>query len=43
MIGEDETARNVVTLRDLDTGEQSEVAVDPELGALRARLDGLLG
>jgi histidyl-tRNA synthetase len=43
LIGEDETARNVVTLRDLDTGEQGEVAVDPALGTLRARLDALLG
>jgi histidyl-tRNA synthetase len=43
LIGEDETARNVVTLRDLDSGEQSEVAVDPTLGALRARLDVLSG
>jgi histidyl-tRNA synthetase len=43
LIGEDETARNVVTLRDLDSGEQSEVAMDPTLGALRARLDSLFG
>jgi histidyl-tRNA synthetase len=43
LIGDDETTRNVVTLRDLDSGEQSEVAVDPTLGALRARLDALSG
>lgn len=37
LIGEDEVARNVVTLRDLDSGEQTEVPIDasnlPELVA----------
>jgi histidyl-tRNA synthetase len=28
LIGEDELARNAVTLRDLDSGEQSEVSLD---------------
>lgn len=43
IVGEDEAARNVVTLRDLDSGEQAEVALDPSLGALRARLGALYG
>jgi histidyl-tRNA synthetase len=38
LIGEDEIARNVVALRDLDSGQQSEVAMDLSLSALRARL-----
>jgi histidyl-tRNA synthetase len=38
LIGEDEIARNVVALRDLDSGEQSEVAMDLSLSELRARL-----
>jgi len=38
LIGEDEIARNVVALRDLDSGEQSEVPMDLSLSALRARL-----
>jgi histidyl-tRNA synthetase len=38
LIGEDEAARNVVTLRDLDSGEQSEVPMDLSLRELRARL-----
>jgi histidyl-tRNA synthetase len=38
LIGEDEIARNVVTLRDLDTGEQVEVPMDLSLSELRARL-----
>ena len=38
LIGEDEAARNVVTLRDFDSGEQSEVAMDLSLQDLRARL-----
>jgi histidyl-tRNA synthetase len=37
LIGDDEVARNVVTLRDLDSGEQSEVPIGvsslPELVA----------
>jgi histidyl-tRNA synthetase len=41
LIGEDEIARNVVALRDLDSGEQSEVPMDPSSGALRARLQVL--
>ena len=38
LIGEDEAARNVVTLRDLDSGEQSEVPLDDSSSELRARL-----
>jgi histidyl-tRNA synthetase len=38
LIGEDEAARNAVTLRDLDSGEQTEVPMDPSLGELRSRL-----
>jgi histidyl-tRNA synthetase len=41
LIGEDEAAREVVTLRDLDTGEQSELPLAPDLSELRARLTGL--
>ncbi|HXO00852.1 MAG TPA: His/Gly/Thr/Pro-type tRNA ligase C-terminal domain-containing protein, partial [Stellaceae bacterium] len=41
LIGEDEAARNVVTLRDLDSGEQNEVPMDLELKGLRARLKAL--
>src|SRR5246127_4433876 len=40
-IGEDEIARNVVALRDLDSGEQVEVTMDPSLSELRARLNAL--
>jgi histidyl-tRNA synthetase len=39
LLGDDELARGVVTLRDLDSGEQSEVALD----ALAARLAALTG
>jgi histidyl-tRNA synthetase len=38
LIGENEIARNVVALRDLDTGEQIEVTMDPSLSELNARL-----
>jgi len=38
LIGEDEIVRNVVALRDLDSGEQSEVAMDQSLRELQARL-----
>jgi histidyl-tRNA synthetase len=38
LIGEDEIARNIVTLRDLDSGEQNEVPMDQSLSELRARL-----
>jgi histidyl-tRNA synthetase len=38
LIGEDEMARNVVAVRDLDSGEQSEVPMDLSLTELRARL-----
>ena len=38
LIGEEEIARNVVALRDLDSGEQTEVPMDPSLSELRARL-----
>jgi histidyl-tRNA synthetase len=43
LIGEDEVARNVVTLRDLDNGEQSEVPMDLSLHELRARLQPFCG
>lgn len=41
LLGDDELARGVATLRDLDSGEQSEVALDalaPRLGALAATI-----
>ena len=38
LIGEEEIARRVVTLRDLDSGEQTEEPMDPSLSELRARL-----
>jgi histidyl-tRNA synthetase len=44
LIGEDEIARNVVALRDLDSGEQVEVPMeDPSLRELRARLQAFYG
>jgi histidyl-tRNA synthetase len=43
LIGEDEIARNVVALRDLDTGEQVEVPMDLSLSELRARLQAFSG
>jgi histidyl-tRNA synthetase len=43
LIGEEEIARNVVALRDLDSGEQTEVPMDPSLGELRARLQAFYG
>jgi histidyl-tRNA synthetase len=43
LIGEDEVARSVVTLRDLDTGEQVEVAMDSSLSELRVRLQPFRG
>ena len=43
LIGEDEIARNVVTLRDLDSGEQSEAPMDLSLSELRARLQTFYG
>ena len=43
LIGEDEIARNVVTLRDLDSGEQSEVLMDLSLSELRVRLQTFYG
>jgi histidyl-tRNA synthetase len=43
LIGEDEIARNVVALRDLDTGEQVEVPMDSSLSELRARLQAFYG
>jgi histidyl-tRNA synthetase len=39
LLGDDELARNIATLRDLDSGEQSEVALDalvPRLSALKS-------
>ncbi|MGC2202264.1 MAG: histidine--tRNA ligase [Stellaceae bacterium] len=41
LIGEDEIARHVVALRDLDSGEQVEVPMDLSLSELRARLQAL--
>src|SRR5437868_5594661 len=41
LIGEEEIARQVVALRDLDNGEQSEVPIDLSLSELRARLQAL--
>ena len=38
LLGEEELVRNVVTLRDLDSGEQSEVPIHAELSELRALL-----
>jgi histidyl-tRNA synthetase len=38
LIGADEIARNAVALRDLDSGEQSEVPMDQSFAELRARL-----
>jgi histidyl-tRNA synthetase len=43
LIGEDEIARNVITLRDLGGGEQSEVPMAPSLDELRARLQMFSG
>jgi histidyl-tRNA synthetase len=43
LIGEDEAARNVVTLRDLDSGEQNEIPIGLSLSDLRARLRALYG
>ncbi len=43
LIGEDEIARKVVALRDLDSGEQSEVPMDQSLSELRARLQTFHG
>jgi histidyl-tRNA synthetase len=43
LIGEEEIARNVVALRDLDGGEQTEVPMDPSLSELRARLQAFYG
>jgi histidyl-tRNA synthetase len=41
LIGEDEIARKVVALRDLDSGEQVEVPMDLTLSELRSRLAAL--
>jgi histidyl-tRNA synthetase len=44
LIGEDEIARNVVALRDLDSGEQVEVPMeDRSLSELRVRLQAFYG
>jgi histidyl-tRNA synthetase len=43
LIGEEEIARHVVSLRDLDSGEQTEVPMDPSLSELRARLQAFYG
>jgi histidyl-tRNA synthetase len=43
LIGEAERARNVVKLRDLDSGDESEVPMDLSLGELRSRLKALDG
>ena len=42
LIGENEISRNVVTLRDLDSGEQFEVPMDLNMSELRARLANLV-
>ena len=42
IIGDDEMARGTVTLRDLDSGAQSEAPMEPDLRELRARLAALL-
>jgi histidyl-tRNA synthetase len=42
LIGENEISRNVVTLRDLDSGEQLEVPMDLNMSELRARLANLV-
>ena len=41
LIGEEEIARNVVALRDLDSGEQMELPMEPSLSELRACLQAL--
>jgi histidyl-tRNA synthetase len=43
LIGEDEVARNVVTLRDLDSGEQVDVPMDLTLSELRTRIQAFYG
>jgi histidyl-tRNA synthetase len=43
LIGEEEIARNFVTVRDLDSGEQYEASMDPSSNELRARLQALYG
>ena len=43
LIGEEEIARNVVTVRDLDSGDQYEASMDPPLSELRARLQAFYG
>jgi histidyl-tRNA synthetase len=43
LIGDDEIARNVVTLRDLDSGAQSEMPMEPSLSETRARLQAFYG
>jgi histidyl-tRNA synthetase len=42
LIGENEISRNFFTLRDLDSGEQLEVPMDPNMSELRARLANLV-
>jgi histidyl-tRNA synthetase len=43
LIGEEEIARGVIALRDLDSGEQTEVPMDPSLSELRTRLQAFRG
>ena len=43
LIGEDELAHNHVTLRDLDTGQQSEIVMDLSLSELRVRITEIYG
>ncbi len=43
LIGEEEIARHVVALRDLDSGEQTEVPMDPSSSELRGRLRAVYG
>jgi histidyl-tRNA synthetase len=41
LIGDQERARNVLKVRDLDTGDESEILIDPSLSELRTRLVSL--
>ncbi len=43
LVGDDEVARAVVRLRDLDSGEQMDVPTDPRFEQLRLRLQKLFG
>jgi histidyl-tRNA synthetase len=43
LIGENERARDVLKVRDLDSGEESEIPMDLSLNGLRAHLAKLAG